>query len=246
MRKIPLLKPSSTADRVANILLERILGMAENAYMGSEADIAAEIGVSMPTLRQASRMLEYEELLVVKPGKGGGYFTRRPTIETAIKSASQYLSAKDLISNASFMDAADSVVVPMLIGAVKCEDVALIKKLEAFIVEQKESADNLLPPEESFKYSADFMGLLAAMSGNILIELFVRILWNEVSTSRTKTSYNGSQDLIELNYKTRLGLAEAVISQDAELAIKAWQKRSKFLRTWPRRGLHLLPQRRHS
>ena len=133
MRKPPLLKPSSTADRVANILRDRILGMAENAYMGSEADIAAEIGVSMPTLRQASRMLEYEELLVVKPGKGGGYFTRRPTIETAIKSASQYLSAKDLISNASFMDAADSVVVPMLIGAVKCEDVALIKKLEAFI-----------------------------------------------------------------------------------------------------------------
>ena len=30
-------------------------------------------------------MLEYEELLTVKPGKGGGYFTRRPTIETAIR-----------------------------------------------------------------------------------------------------------------------------------------------------------------
>lgn len=246
MRKIPLLKPSSTADRVASILRDRILGMEEDVYMGSEAEISAEIGVSMPTLRQASRMLEYEQLLVVKPGKGGGYFTRRPTIETAIKSASQYLSAKDLISNASFMDAADAVVYPMLVAAVKCEDAVLIKQLDAFIADQRDSANNLLPPEHSFKYSADLMNLLGAMSGNILMELFVRILWNEVSMSRTTPGHQGSQDMVQLNYKTRLQVAEAVLKQDEDLAVKAWHKRSKFLRTWPRRGLHLLPMRRHT
>ena len=106
--------------------------MKEEAYVGSEADIASEFGVSLPTLRQAARMLEYEELLTIKPGKGGGYFTRRPTIETAMKSASQFLSSKVLISNATFMDVADPMVIQVLEAAVKCKDEDLIKKLRLF------------------------------------------------------------------------------------------------------------------
>ena len=80
-----LVKSSSTADRVAIILRKRILSLQEAAYMGSQASIAAEVGVSLPTLRQAARMLESEGLLTIKPGKDGGYFTRRPTIETAMR-----------------------------------------------------------------------------------------------------------------------------------------------------------------
>ena len=85
VKRPPLVKTTSTADRVAIILRERILTMDEEVHIGSEADLAAEVGVSLPTLRQAARMLEYEELLTIKPGKGGGYFTRRPTMETAMK-----------------------------------------------------------------------------------------------------------------------------------------------------------------
>jgi DNA-binding FadR family transcriptional regulator len=55
-----LVKSSSTADRVAIILRERILSLEEATHMGPEADIAAEVGVSLPTLRQAALMLESE------------------------------------------------------------------------------------------------------------------------------------------------------------------------------------------
>ena len=120
-----LVKSSSTADRVAIILREQILSLQEATYMGSEADIAAEVGVSLPILRQAARMLESEELLKIKPGKGGGYFTRRPTIETAMRSASQFLSCKDLNSNSMFMDVADPIVNQIVIAAVNCEDKGL-------------------------------------------------------------------------------------------------------------------------
>ena len=132
-KRPPLVKSSSTADRVAIILREHILIMEEEAYMGSEADLAAEVGVSLPSLRQAARMLEYEELLTIKPGKGGGYFTRRPTMETAMKSASQFLSSKVLISNATFMDVADPLVIQALTAAVKCKDEGLINELSLFV-----------------------------------------------------------------------------------------------------------------
>ena len=239
---IRLLKPTSTADRVATILRDHILSTPEETYLGSEADLAKEIGVSLPTLRQTARMLEHEQLLTIKPGKGGGYFTRRPNIETAIKSASQYLSSKDLISNAMFMDCADPIVTKMIEQAVKCDNESLFEELKQFVKEQRENSKTPLPPEDSFKVSTKFMALLGQMSQNVLLELFARILWNEVSVSRTTGTFEESQQVIQTNHRTRLRVAEAVLERDCEKALKAWQKRSKFLRTWPQRGFQLRRQ----
>lgn len=243
VKPIPLLKPSSTADRVAIILCERILGTAEDDFIGSEADLAAEIGVSLPTLRQAARMLEYEQLLKIKPGKGGGYFSRRPTIDTAIKSASQYLSSKDLVSDAMFMECADPIVAALVAKAVHCKKEALFRGLEAFVESQRKIlagkvlSEDALMPENSFRYSREMITLFAEMSGNILLDLFSRILWNELSVSHPpRVSYEENQNLMRRNYETRLEVAEAVLDRDEERAIKAWRQRSEFLRTWPQRS----------
>ena len=242
-----LVKSSSTADRVAIILRERILIMEEDAYMGSEADLAAEVGVSLPTLRQAARMLEYEELLTIKPGKGGGYFTRRPTIETAMKSASQFLASKVLISNATFMDVADPMVIQALKAAVKCKDEGLINELRLFVGGKHESSDNTqLPHQYSFKVSMDLMALLARMSNNILLELFLGILWNQVSLSRFSGTFEGNKNIMVSNHASRISFAEAVLSKDKDKAISAWKKRSKLIRSWPESGFEFTGQRDNS
>ena len=242
-----LVKSSSTADRVAIILRERILIMEEDAYMGSEADLAAEVGVSLPTLRQAARMLEHEELLTIKPGKGGGYFTRRPTIETAMKSASQFLASKVLISNATFMDVADPMVIQALKAAVKCKDEGLINELRLFVGGKHECSDNTqLPHEYSFKVSMDLMALLARMSNNILLELFLGILWNQVSLSRFSGTFEGNKNIMVSNHASRISFAEAVLSKDKDKAISAWKKRSKLIRSWPERGFEFTGQRDNS
>ena len=239
-----LVKSSSTADRVAIILRERILSMDERAYLGSEADLAAEVGVSLPTLRQASRMLEYEELLTIKPGKGGGYFTRRPTIKTAMKSASQFLSSKVLISNATFMDVADPMVIQALTAAVKCKDEGLINELRLFVGSEHDVNDNSqLPNEYSFQGSTYLMALIARMSKNILLELFLGILWNQVSLSRFSGTFEGNKKIMVSNHASRISLAKAVLSKDNDKAISAWKKRSKLIRSWPGSGFEFTGQR---
>jgi len=244
VKPLPLLKPSSTADRVASILRERILRTAEDDYIGSEAELAAEIGVSLPTLRQAARMLEYEQLLKIKPGKGGGYFSRRPTIDTAIKSASQFLSSKDLISTAMFMDCADAIVEELVTKAVHCDDESLRERLAAFIESQREIFKGDVVLEDAFKYSSEMMTLFAEMSGNILLNLFSRILWNEISISYpARVGYEDTQDIMHKNHETRLKLAEAVLSRDEKRAREAWRKRSMFLRSWPQRAQALSTKR---
>jgi GntR family transcriptional repressor for pyruvate dehydrogenase complex len=243
-KRPPLLKSSSTAARVAIILREHILSMEEDAYMGSEADLAAEVGVSLPTLRQASRMLEYEELLTIKPGKGGGYFTRRPTIGTAMRSASQFLSSNVLISNATFMDVADPMVIQTLKAAVKCKDEDLINELRLFVQGGQDSRDNSqLPHEYSFQGSAYLMALIARMSKNILLELFLGILWNQVSLSRFSGTFEGNKKIMVSNHTSRISLAKAVLSKDNDKAISAWKKRSKLIRSWPESGFEFTGQR---
>jgi len=184
--------------------------------------------------------LEYEELLTIKPGKGGGYFTRRPTIETAIQSASQFLSPLDLNSNAMFMDAADPILNQILIAAVKCTDKALINKLKLFVEDQRKNAEHSqLSPDYSFKISMELITLFGEMSNNILLELFARILWDEISLSHTAGTSEENQQITQSNYTTRLRVAEAVLAKDKDKALKAWKKRSKFLRSSPKRGFGL-------
>jgi DNA-binding FadR family transcriptional regulator len=242
-KSIPVVQTTSTADRVASILREHIVSVPAGEYLGSEGDLAKEIGVSLPTLRQSARMLEQEQLLTIKPGKGGGYFTRRPTIDTAIRSASQFLSSLDLrdrnIKNFRFMDCADPLVLAILEHAVQCEDDQLWSQLNNFVQEQRQLSEAHFATEESFKVSASLMTLLGQMSGNTLLELFIRILWNEVSVSSTNATYEETRDLMETNHQTRLRVAEAVLDKDRDKAVKAWQARSEFLRTWPHRGFHL-------
>jgi GntR family transcriptional regulator, transcriptional repressor for pyruvate dehydrogenase complex len=238
-----LVKARSTAERVAIVLRARILSLKEGTHMGPEASIAAEVGVSLPTLRQASRMLEYEGLLTIKPGKGGGYFTSRPAIDTVTKSASQFLSSSGLSTNAAFMDVADPLVIHALKTAVKCKDERLIDELRLFSLGKHESGDNNhLPHEYGFKVSTDLMVLIARMSDNILLELFLGILWNQVNLSRFTGTFEGNREIMVSNQASRISFAEAILSKDEDKAISAWKKRSKLIRSWPERGFEFLGQ----
>src|SRR5262249_1316580 len=103
MRRVTIRSaPRETAD----ILREEILSHGSDGdewLLGSEDDMIRMLGVSRPTLRQAARMLEQEQLLVVRRGIGGGLFGRRPTAEAVSHTASVYLRSqgatyKDMIS----------------------------------------------------------------------------------------------------------------------------------------------------
>src|ERR1700682_4492824 len=108
MRRVTIRSaPRETAD----ILREEILNHNSDGdewLLGSEDDMIRMLGVSRPTLRQAARMLEQEQLLVVRRGIGGGLFGRRPTAEAGSHTASVFLRSqgatyKDLISTTTIL-----------------------------------------------------------------------------------------------------------------------------------------------
>jgi len=88
--------PESAARATAAVLREQILAREDSDwFLGSEDDLLARLNVSRPTLRQAARILEYEQLLVVRRGLRGGLFARRPSSEPVAQAASVYLRSRD-------------------------------------------------------------------------------------------------------------------------------------------------------
>lgn len=58
---------------------EALLAMPEGAFLGTETTVLKRFATSRPTLRQAARLLEFQQLLVVKMGPAGGYSAARPS-----------------------------------------------------------------------------------------------------------------------------------------------------------------------
>ena len=74
-------KAKSPIDSAALELRKLALALHEGAFLGSEDDLVAKLGVARVTVRQAARLLEREGLLFVRRGIKGGYFAARPNVE---------------------------------------------------------------------------------------------------------------------------------------------------------------------
>lgn len=69
---------SSRVLSIARALRNDALRKPEGSLIGSEEELVERYGVSRPTLRQAASLVAQEQLVHVRRGVGGGYFTRRP------------------------------------------------------------------------------------------------------------------------------------------------------------------------
>lgn len=87
--------PASAAQETAARLRREILDRNEPGwFLGTEEDLLARLGVSRPTLRQAARILEQEQLLDVRRGVHGGLYGRVPTGQAVVHVASVYLESQ--------------------------------------------------------------------------------------------------------------------------------------------------------
>lgn len=72
------------AEIVAGMLRERIVGgqLEDGELLPKQEELLKEFGVSLPSLREATRILETEGLISVRRGNVGGAVVHRPSSET--------------------------------------------------------------------------------------------------------------------------------------------------------------------
>jgi GntR family transcriptional repressor for pyruvate dehydrogenase complex len=221
----------SAVQSAATALRIEALARPDGSLLGSEDELTVRFGISRPTLRQAARLLEHQQLLVVHRGVGGGYYSRRPGVETVSMAAAAYLNAqgatlRDVIAVVhSFAESASRLAATSndeeLRGALK----TLFERLVG-----GSAAEN--PLAQYFSDDAEIARLLFAMSRNPALELFNRVAYDfGFHQKRDRLFHN---DAVRRNEwrRVRLQIVQAILDRDPGLAGMLTQRGNRLISNW--------------
>jgi DNA-binding FadR family transcriptional regulator len=140
--------------------------------IGTEQELAAEFGVSRPTLREGLRLLASSHLIRVGRGRTGGIFVARTPNEGMSRNVSESIAmmlATESVSLDELLDARLFLEVPLAGLAARNADAETADRLQAAI----KDAEGNAPGTEPFN-DADtrFHRILAETAGNPLLQAF--------------------------------------------------------------------------
>ena len=163
----------TASDDIAQEIRRYIQGLQPGDRIGTEQSLAAEFGVSRPTIREALRQLSSVHLIQSTRGPGGGIFVARTANEGMGRSLSESIDnmlTTDAVSLSQLLTARIVLEVPLAGLAAKNADAAAIAKLEEVLVE----TEACLGDHDAFvKWDATFHRTLAAAAGNDLLVAFI-------------------------------------------------------------------------
>jgi len=225
----------SAAHRAADALREEILasdlsGEEAERFLGSEQVMLELLGVSQPTLRQAVGMLEHEQLVTVKRGVGGGLFSRRPTEQGVTQAASVFLRAQGT-TYGDLNDTVTTMVTECARLAATHADLAQRERLTSFYDEHlPHGPDENTPPEEFARLAGRFDVLLAELTGNPTLPLFVTMLMDLAQPAAGARLF--SLDRMRECVAAHTSVARAVVDGKPDLAARRMRTYLGRIRSW--------------
>jgi GntR family transcriptional regulator, transcriptional repressor for pyruvate dehydrogenase complex len=221
----------SVVKRTAIALREDILNSADGAFLGSESDLVSRFKVSRPTFRQASKLLEQEQLLVIKRGVGGGFFARQPSAQAVAHVAAVYLlSRKATIEDA--IRAARPLFADTARLAARRGHPNRSARLRAFVLQQEEFGANAGDLRAFLRSEREFLSIFASLSGNPVLQLYATVLVDFAGTFVAQNVYSNHPDRIAEYQAVRRSLIQAIIDGDEELAELLSLRRSDAIIGW--------------
>jgi GntR family transcriptional repressor for pyruvate dehydrogenase complex len=194
MRKVVLTAaPQATADVIREDILSRD---EESGLLGSEDDLLERLGVSRPTLRQATRILEQENLIFVRRGVNGGLFFRRPDASAVTHTTVVFLRSR----HTSVQEVFDT----RLLLEVDCATLAA-KAPRA----KREEAMRTVEGHE-------FHLAIARLSNNTVKVMFVDVLINAAESMRGDPTMNGHHG--PETERAHARIRKAILDGDADAA----------------------------
>ena len=147
-------------------------GLRPGDRIGTEQGLAAEFGVSRPTLREALRLLASSHLIRASRGPRGGIFVASTPNEGIGRSLSESISTMletQSVSLSELVEARLQLEVPLARLAARNATAETILKLDAAITAQEEKH----PASDAFRLAdACFHRTIAAAAGNDLLRAF--------------------------------------------------------------------------
>jgi GntR family transcriptional regulator, transcriptional repressor for pyruvate dehydrogenase complex len=172
-------------------------------FLGREEDLAAEFGVSRPTLREALKLLASGKLIRASKGPGGGIFvahTADEGIGLSLSDAIGMMLETGSVSLEELLDARLLLEVPLVGLAANQADEDQLARLRAALRE----------PAERAAADADFHKAIAAAAGNRMLQALTGWVYDVVQPS--------------LNRELEGALLESVVDEQHEELLNAIEK----------------------
>jgi GntR family transcriptional regulator, transcriptional repressor for pyruvate dehydrogenase complex len=213
------------ADQLRELIISGQLGPAQR--LPNEAELAAEFGVSRPTVREALRVLSAASLIRSAKGASGGTFVTVPTvdhIQESLSSNISLLSQTEHVSIGEFLEARELLEVPAARLAAQRRSTADIETLRAAIPAQPLE----LSTEEQFIYNKEFHSAILVCSGNTLLSIATHPIFSALQAN-LKRSALGLQFHQRVNDDHR-ALVAAIEAGDGVAAADQMEEHLRFLR----------------
>lgn len=216
---------TQTVDALRHAVLS---ASGPGVFLGSEDQLIASLGVSRPTFRQAAKLLRHENLLTIKRGIGGGFFTISPSGEAVSRMAAIYLNAQ----GTSLLQLND-VVAPLQAEAgrmVARAESSVRVRLREFLVrcETEGTPEQQLAP---IPRMLAFEALLGELTGNPAIALVMQVMRDLVRDAR-HSYFKLDADKLAAYEHFQHRLAQAVAEGDAEMAALICDRHAAIVRSW--------------
>jgi GntR family transcriptional regulator, transcriptional repressor for pyruvate dehydrogenase complex len=145
-------------------------GLAPGDFLGREEDLAAEFGVSRPTLREALKLLSSGNLIRATKGPGGGIFvahTAEQGMGRSLSDAIAMMLETESVSLHELLDARVLLEVPLAGLAAYQPDEETLTRLRAAVDAATAEPDNV---EVVSAADAEIHQTIAAAAGNRMIQ----------------------------------------------------------------------------
>lgn len=218
----------SVVRRAAEALRQDVLGRKDGEFLGSESELVNRLGISRPTFRQAAKLVEQEQLLVIKRGVGGGFFARQPSTSAVAHVAAVYLLARRA-TVADAIRAARPLFADIARNAARLASPEVYARLAGF------AAHDRTPPVDFkafLRSEREFLTIFAGASGNPVLELYATVLVDFAQTFIADSVFATGSDRVSVYRGLRANLIQAILSGDEEVAALMSHRRSDAIISW--------------
>lgn len=234
--KAPVQPKTSAVANTAEKLRRLSMARQEGELLGSEEELIAELGVSRPTLRQASAQVIQENLIAVRRGVGGGYFACVPNSMTVSRMASIYLQSREL-HLPDILQALKPLRTEIAGLAAIASRTAANEELTKFIETEEADLQGGKPPSYRgfLTGEREFGRIIGEMSKNDVLSLFLNIVYDLAPfTRRDEDVWVNHPERVEAYRHQRLQMARAIRDGDDEIAKVASGRCSNLILDWMR------------
>jgi GntR family transcriptional regulator, transcriptional repressor for pyruvate dehydrogenase complex len=240
VKECPLLEKqpprTSAVQRTAAALRALALEMSEGEFMGSEESLMVKLGVSRPTLRQATTLVAQEQLISTRRGVNGGYFAAVPSSVSVARMAAIFLRSRNT-KLTDMVRAVEPIRAELARLASRQPDKVLRQRLEQFL---KHERDQEPRNYRAFLRAERELGrVLGEAADNVLLSLFLTIVYDLVAlVQHDEDVYVNRPERVERYRELRNRMVEAIIDGDEELAILSTRRCTAVVTDWIHEDLH--------